>query len=151
LKITFKGDYALKAILDLALHAGDARVVPLAEISRRQDIPTPFLEQIMLILKKAGYVRSKTGKGGGFLLSRRPEDITLGEILRLIEGPVEPIACGVKDRPSGCAEEERCAFREVWVRVTDSTSRIVDTVTFADMMRRTRVLQEQAAGPIYHI
>ncbi len=151
MKITFKGDYALKAILDLSLNSKEGKVVPLTEISRRQDIPMPFLEQIMLILKKAGYVQSKMGKGGGFLLARRPDDITLGEIIRLIEGPVEPIACGVKDRPSGCAEEERCAFREVWVNVTEAISGIVDTVTFAQIMRRTRELQNRSIKTDYSI
>jgi Rrf2 family protein len=142
MKITFKGDYALKAILDLSMSSQNGKVVPITDISRRQDIPLPFLEQIMLILKKAGYVQSRTGKGGGFYLAKRPEDITLGEIVRLIEGPIEPIACGVKGQPSGCAEEGRCAFKEVWVNVTEAISEIVDTVTFAHIMRRTRELRE---------
>jgi Rrf2 family cysteine metabolism transcriptional repressor len=151
MKLTFKGDYALKAILDLSENSQNGKVVSLSDISKRQDIPVAFLEQIMLILKKAGYVRSKTGKGGGFLLSKPPENITLGEIVRLIEGPVEPIACGAKDRPSGCAEEERCAFREVWVQVTDAVSGIVDTVTFAQIMRRTEELRKQPTEYNYHI
>ena len=151
MKLTYKGDYALKAILDLCLHAHDGRVVPLTDIARRQDIPVPFLEQIMLILKKAGYVQSKAGKGGGFLLLKRSGDITLGEIIRLIEGPIEPIACGAINQPSGCAEAERCAFREVWVQMTDAISGIVDTVTFARIMRRTRELHEQRIENNYHI
>ena len=151
MKITFKGDYALKAVLDLSMNSQNSKVVPITDISRRQDIPLPFLEQIMLILKKAGYVQSRTGKGGGFFLLKRPEDITMGEIVRLIEGPVEPIACGAKDHSSGCAEEERCAFREVWVRVTEAISGIVDTVTFAQIMRRTRKLREREMGYNYCI
>jgi Rrf2 family protein len=151
MKITFKGDYALKAILDLSLFSSEGRVVSLSDVSRRQDIPFAFLEQIMLILKKAGYVQSKTGKGGGFILVKRPEDITLGEIIRLIEGPIEPIACGVKNQPSGCAEEKRCAFREVWVQVTEAISGIVDTVTFAQIMRRTRELRDQRTVYSYQI
>jgi len=151
MKLTFKGDYALKAILDLCLHAKNGRVVPLIDIARRQDIPVPFLEQIMLILKKAGYIQSKAGKGGGFLLLKRPEDITLGEITRLIEGPIEPIACGARGCSSGCAEEGRCAFQEVWLRVTDAVSDIVDTVTFAQIMRRTREFKELQTDSIYHI
>ena len=142
MKITFKGDYALKAILDLSMNSENGRVVPIAEISQRQDIPLPFLEQIMFILKKAGFVQSKTGKGGGFLLAKQPEEITMGEIIRLIERPIEPIACGVLGRSSGCADEEHCAFREVWVRVTEALSNIVDTVTFAQIMRRTRELRD---------
>ncbi|NQT26630.1 Rrf2 family transcriptional regulator [candidate division KSB1 bacterium] len=151
MKITFKGDYALKAILDLSMNSQNDEIVPLSIISRRQDIPLPFLEQIMLSLKKAGYVHSRAGKGGGFFLAKRPENITLGEIIRLIEGPIEPISCGVKNQPSGCAEEGRCAFREVWVQVTEVISDIVDTVTFDQIMVRTRELQEQRTEYSYHI
>jgi Rrf2 family protein len=151
MKLTYKGDYALKAILDLCLNAQNGRVVPLTDIARRQDIPLQFLEQIMLVLKKAGYVQSKAGKGGGFLLLKSPEHITLGEIIRLIEGPIEPIACGAIHPASGCAEEGRCALKEVWVQVTESASGIVDTVTFARIMRRTLELREQQTDPIYHI
>jgi Rrf2 family transcriptional regulator, cysteine metabolism repressor len=151
MKISYKADYALKAILDLCLHQKEGDVVTLSEISKRQDIPMPFLEQIMLLLKKAGYVGSKAGKGGGFFLARRPERITLGEIVRMVEGPVEPIACGAGNQPSGCAEEGRCAFREVWLRVTDAVSAIVDSVTFADMMRRTLEMQDALKAFTYHI
>jgi Rrf2 family transcriptional regulator, cysteine metabolism repressor len=143
MKISYKADYAFKSILDLCLYQEEGKVVTLADISKRQDIPMPFLEQIMLLLRKAGYVGSKAGKGGGFYLARKPERITLGEIVRIVEGPVEPIACGARDLPSGCAEEGRCAFREVWLQVTDAVSAIVDSVTFADMMCRTRELREQ--------
>ena len=151
MKLTYKGDYALKAILDLCLNAHDGRVVPLTSISRRQDIPMLFLEQIMLILKKAGYIQSKAGKGGGFLLLKSPEHITLGEIIRLIEGPIEPIACGAIHQTSGCAEEDRCAFREVWVQVTNSISGIVDAVTFAQIMRRSSELREPKMEHNYSI
>lgn len=151
MKISFKGDYAFKAILDLSTNSQDDKIVPLSDISQRQDIPLPFLEQIMLSLKKAGYVQSRAGKGGGFFLAKRPEDITLGEIIRLIEGPVEPIACGAKNQPSGCAEEAFCALREIWVQVTEAVSGIVDTVTFSQIMSRTRELQEQRTEYTYHI
>ncbi len=151
MKLTYKADYALKAILDLCLYASGGQVVPLTDIAGRQDIPMPFLEQIMLILKKAGYVQSKTGKRGGFLLLKSPERVTLGEIIRLIEGPVEPIACGVREGSSGCAEDGRCAFKEVWVQVTEAVSGIVDAVTFAHIMRRTVELREQRNDHTYHI
>lgn len=151
MKITFKGDYALKAILDLAMNSQTDKLVPLTDIAQRQDIPLPFLEQIMLTLKKAGYVQSRVGKGGGFFLAKKPEVITLGEIVRLIEGPVEPIACGVRGRPSGCADEGACAFREIWMRVTEAVSEIVDTITFAQIMQRTREIHEQRTEYTYHI
>ena len=122
MKITFKGDYALKAILDLSMIRKTAKSYRSTISPEDRIFPLPFLEQIMLILKKAGYVQSRTGKGGGFYLSKRPEDITMGEIVRLIEGPIEPIACGVRgSRPvrrgrtlcvqGGLGECDRSDFR----------------------------------------
>jgi Rrf2 family transcriptional regulator, cysteine metabolism repressor len=151
MKISYKTDYALKAILDLADHSEGGKVVPITDIAGRQDIPMPFLEQIMLLLKKAGVVQSKTGKGGGFFLLKRPEDTTLGEIVRLIEGPIEPIACGVRGIPSGCAEEGRCAFQEVWLKAADAVSGVVDGTTFADILRRRRELSEHQTRDFYVI
>jgi Rrf2 family transcriptional regulator, cysteine metabolism repressor len=151
MKISYKTDYALKAILDLSAHSDGGKVVPITDIARRQDIPMPFLEQIMLLLKKAGVVQSKTGKGGGFVLLKKPEETTLGEIVRLIEGPIEPIACGVRGVPSGCAEEGRCAFQEVWLKVADAVSDIVDGTTFADIMRRRVELTETGTRDFYMI
>ncbi len=150
MKITYKGDYALKAILELSHSHGSGEVTPLSDISRRQNVPLQYLEQIMLILKGAGYVDSRRGAGGGFFLTRDPAGITLGEIIRQIEGPVEPIAC-VRAGADGCGEEESCAFREVWVQVTDAISEIIDSVTFADIMRRDRELREEKTGLMYHI
>ena len=142
MKITYKGDYAVKAILDLAYRYSENKAVPLSEISKRQDVPAQYLEQIMLILKGAKFVESKRGVGGGFFLLKDPEDVTLGEIIELIEGPLEPIVCGKRNHDCSCGEEEVCAFREVWVKVTETTREIVDTVTFADMMRRTTEIHQ---------
>jgi Rrf2 family cysteine metabolism transcriptional repressor len=151
MKITFKGDYALKSMLDLAFHYGGGEVVPLSDISGRQNIPAKYLEQIMLVLKGAGYVSSRRGAGGGFSLTRPPEQITVGEIVRLIEGPIEPISCAKAEHDSECGEEACCAFREVWVKVTESVSEIIDTVTFADVMRRVQELRLQKTGYNYQI
>ncbi len=141
MKITYKGDYALKAILDLSYYFKSKEVIPLVDISKRQNIPEKYLEQIMLILKRAGYVESKRGVGGGFFLLKSPEEIILGEILRHIEGPIEPISCGKKAYTSSCGEEEQCAFREIWVKVTESISSIVDNVTFAHILQRNKKLK----------
>lgn len=142
MKITYKGDYALKAILDLCYFYGTGKVVPLIDISKRQNIPEKYLEQIMLLLKRAGYIDSKRGIGGGFFLLKPPENITIGEIVRIIEGPIEPIICCKEEHNSSCGEEEYCAFREVWMKVTESISSIIDNVTFANMMQRTNEFRE---------
>ncbi|MBN1779565.1 Rrf2 family transcriptional regulator [bacterium] len=150
MKITYKGDYALKAILALSYNYDSGNVVPLVEISAQQDIPEKYLEQIMLILKRAGYVTSKRGIGGGFSLMKSPKEITLGEIIRVIEGSIEPIACGIREYDC-CGEEEKCVFREVWLKVTRAITDIVDTVTFEHLMKRSDELQEECGGYSYQI
>jgi Rrf2 family protein len=92
MKITFKGDYALKTVLDLALNH-DAGLVTIVDISKRLDIPKKFLEQILLDLKKGGFVNSRRGKEGGYYLSKKPSEISVGDVIRFIDGPTEPIAC----------------------------------------------------------
>ncbi|MFA5063607.1 MAG: Rrf2 family transcriptional regulator [Candidatus Omnitrophota bacterium] len=135
MKITYKGDYALKTILDLA---GNFRSAPVAinDLSKRLDIPTKFLEQILLDLKRAGFVESRRGKIGGYSLAKEPAKITLGEVVRFIDGPIGPIAC-VDKQYSGCHDVESCVFRNIWSQVGNSISKIIDQVTFEDLLKRT--------------
>ena len=151
MKISYKGDYALKAILDLSFRYDSGQIVPINDIAARQNIPVKYLEQIMLVLKGAGLVESKRGLGGGFFLRRRPNEITVGQVLRLLEGPIEPIACGRHKHDSSCGEESACAFREIWLKVTDAITGIVDQVTFSHIMQRTKEIQEQQTAIHYHI
>jgi Rrf2 family protein len=151
MKISYKSDYALKALLDLSLYSKNGQAVKLSEIATRQDIPEPYLEQILLLMKKGGLVLSKAGKGGGFFLSKKPEDLTLGEALRVMEGPIEPIACAVDPAYAGCRDAERCAFQEVWIRLSGAMAAVLDKVTFADLARRARELRKPALKPEYHI
>ncbi|NLP10242.1 Rrf2 family transcriptional regulator [bacterium] len=143
MKITYKGDYALKAILDLCCRHAGGEIVPITDIAHRQNIPVKYLEQIMLVLKGAGLVESKRGLGGGFRLRRPPEQITVGQVLRLLDGPIEPISCSRHHHDGSCGEEECCAFREIWLKVTDAITEIVDQVTFSHLMQRTLQLQKR--------
>ena len=128
MKLTYKGDYALKAVLDLAIHyTGD--VVTIHDIAGRIDAPVKFLEQVLLDLKKGGFVESRRGKEGGYLLAREPGKITVGDVVRFIEGPLEPIAC-VKDGYTACQDVYKCVFRNIWRDVSVAVSGIVDHVTF---------------------
>ncbi len=151
MKITYKGDYALKAILDLSFRFEDDKVTPLNDIATRNDIPVQFLEQIMLTLKGAGFIESKRGKGGGFFLTKSPENITVGDIVRIIEGPIEPIACIEKGKENTCTDTSTCAFREIWVEVANATSQIVDKATFAGLMQRSKELQQTNINYDYQI
>ena len=135
MKITYKGDYALKAILDLSINYGNG-VITIQDISRQADIPIKFLEQVLLELKRGGFVESRRGKAGGYLLAKPPSQITVGDIVRFIDGPIEPIACAGK-KYSGCNEMYRCAFRKIWQSTARAISLIIDTVTFEDLARET--------------
>jgi Rrf2 family protein len=136
MKITYKGDYALKTILDLAADFGNGPVA-INDLSRRLDIPTKFLEQILLDLKRAHFVESKRGKIGGYSLARHPAQITLGEVTRYIDGPIEPIAC-VDKRYSGCHDAGACVFRSIWGQVSSATAKIIDSITFEDLLKRSK-------------
>jgi len=151
MKISVKGDYALRAMLDLCFYYDEGKVVSVTEISKRQNIPLKYLEQIMLLLKSAGYVGSKRGIGGGFFLLRHPSEISLGEIIRLIEGGIGPVNYKKNSKGKQDMQVEQDAFSEVWMKVTDAIKAIVDHVTFADMMRRTEELRQKRMGYTYQI
>lgn len=144
MKMTYKGDYALKIMLDLSEQYGGA-LVQMKEIALRQDIPKKFLEQIVLTLKAAKYIRTVRGPKGGVTLAKEPSAINLGEIIRLIEGPTAPIACV---RPGGektCDFSGHCGFREVFGRIARRIDEDLDGTTFADMVERTAALARKQA------
>ncbi len=136
MKITYKGDYALKALLQLALRYNEDDVLSIAEIAKFGDMPVKFLEQILLTLRKGGFVKAKRGVQGGFSLARHPKDITIGEVIRFIEGPIEPISCVEKGHYKGCKDISCCIFRGVWKEVSHAISVVVDTLTFEELVMR---------------
>ena len=150
MKITSKGNYALRAILDLSYKSQSNEFVPLVDICKRQSIPVKYLEQIMLALKKADFVDSKRGIGGGFFLKRKPDELTIGEVIRQVDGPVDPTA-GIKSKNAISSNEDQQALQEVWMNVTRAISDIVDHVTFADLMCRAEELREKNADFNYII
>jgi Rrf2 family protein len=139
MKITYKGDYALKAILQLALnHDSEGGVMSITEIARLGDMPVKFLEQILLALKRGGFVKSRRGVKGGFILAKPPAEIKVGDVIRFIEGPIEPIACIEKGTYKGCKETSACIFRDLWKEVRDAISLVVDTVSFEELVLRCK-------------
>jgi Rrf2 family cysteine metabolism transcriptional repressor len=136
-KITYRGDYALKAILELSIRYEDNKteVIPITEIAKFGDMPKKFLEQILLTLVRGGFLKSKRGAGGGFILARPPENITVGDVIRLIEGPIEPIEC-VNEGYKGCADVKCCILRNVWQEVAVAISEVVDTLNFKELVER---------------
>ena len=137
MKISFKADYALKALLDLALHSEDG-TVQVIDIAKRQDIPLKYLSQILAILKGAGFVQSRRGPGGGYWLAKFPDQITLGQVVRLMDGPTSPIGCVSRSGYTKCNDEPFCAFRGVWIKVRDAVNEIIDNTTFKDLCEIAR-------------
>jgi Rrf2 family transcriptional regulator, cysteine metabolism repressor len=135
MKITYKSDYALKAVLDLALNYEGREPVSIHDTARRIDAPVKFLEQIFSGLKAHGIIESRRGSSGGYLLARPPEKITVGEIIRLIEGPTEPISC-VKQDYAGCNQIYTCVFRDIWRDIHEATSQVIDRVNFKELAIR---------------
>lgn len=146
MRITYKGDYALKALLDLALHY-DQGLSTIHDIAKRINAPGKFLEQVLLELKNGGFVESRRGKVGGYLLAKVPNQITLGEVLRFIDGPIEPIAC-VEKGYTGCTDLYKCVFRKIWLDVGKATSEIVDKITFEKLVNKVQVSAEALAYQI---
>ncbi|MEJ2108772.1 MAG: Rrf2 family transcriptional regulator [Acidobacteriota bacterium] len=135
MKISYKSDYALKAVLDLALCYDDRQPVSIHDTAKRIDAPVKFLEQIFSRLKTHGIIESRRGSSGGYLLAKPPEKITVGDIIRLIEGPTEPISC-VKQDYTGCNEIHTCVFRDIWKDIHEATLQIIDSINFKDLARK---------------
>lgn len=140
MKISFKGDYALKIILDLSLHFGKG-VAQIKDISKRQDIPEKFLEQIITALKGAGLVKTVRGPKGGVMLARPPSEITMGEVIRLMEGPTSPITCVSRSCRTKCTYEKKCALRGYFETIRDRINDVVDRTTFEEIAAKARKLE----------
>lgn len=151
MKISPKIEYAFLAILELSFQYRKNTVMPLGEIAKKYGIPLPFLEQVMLVLKKAGYVASKKGKRGGFVLARSPERITLGEIFRVFQGPIEMGEYVQEDAVSPCAQISKSMFQEIWQEANQAVLQILDNYTFSQMMKKIIELREKQGEYIYHI
>ncbi len=132
MKISTKGRYALRLMLDIAINSA-ARPVSIKDISRRQDISDKYLEQIISILNNAGFVRSVRGAQGGYTLTKRPDEYTVGMILRSTEGSLSPVVC-IGDGAVECDKADNCATSELWKRLNDAINNVVDNVTLADLV-----------------
>ena len=132
MKISTRGRYALRVMIDLAEHSGGV-FIPLKDIVARQEISQKYLEGIMTDLSKAGMVDGQHGKGGGYKLNRAPEDYTVGEILRITEGDLAPIACLEKDAEK-CVRAQECKTLPMWKKLYEIINEYLDGVTLADLM-----------------
>ncbi len=133
MKVSTKGRYALRLMLDLAMNGEEGNVIRIKDIAERQQISDKYLEQIISVLNKAGYVRSVRGPQGGYTLKKKPEEYTVGMILRLTEGSLAPVPC-VEDEELFCEREKQCATVEVWKRLNDAVNNVLDNMTLADLV-----------------
>lgn len=132
MKISTKGRYALRLMIDIAMH-NEAGPVRIKDISSRQGISDKYLEQIISVLHKAGYVRSIRGPQGGYLLVKKPKEYTVGMILRLTEGSLAPVSC-LDYEENDCEKQSSCATLILWKRLNDAIKNVVDDVTLADLV-----------------
>lgn len=141
MKISTRGRYALRLMLDLATYSVDGPVC-LKDVARRQEISDKYLEQIIAVLNKAGYVKSIRGAQGGYLLKKRPEEYTVGMILRLTEGSLSPVGCVGEEREE-CGRKAECVTIKIWQQINDAVNGVVDHITLADMLEWQEEIAEE--------
>ncbi len=149
MKLSVRGEYALRALLVLANHY-DQPVVRIQAISEEQNIPKRFLEQILNDLKTAGIVQSRRGVSGGYRLARPPREITLASVVRHIEGALAPVSC-VSERfyeKCSCPDESRCPIRSIMKEVRESIVKIMEQTTVADLAERWEHLKQEPMSPL---
>ena len=141
MKISTKGRYAMRLMLDLATY-DNGKPISIKDIAGRHEISEEYLEQIISVFNKAGFVRSVRGPQGGYLLTRKPKEYTVGMILRLTEGDLSPVAC-VADDGAYCERRVSCVTINVWQKLNDAINSVVDGITLEDLLEWQADLSDQ--------
>ena len=152
MKLSQRGEYALRALLVLGMNHGP-EVVRIRDIAQQQNIPRRFLEQIRNDLKSAGFVQSRRGVAGGYRLQRDPAEISLADIIRHLEGPLAPVGCVSVNyyQRCSCPDEAKCAIRSVMQEVRDAIVSALEGVTVSHLCDRVRDLQGPMDNPLDYI
>jgi Rrf2 family transcriptional regulator, cysteine metabolism repressor len=137
MRLSTKGEYASRAMLELSRRHQDGPIHS-REIAKAQEIPPRFLEQILLLLKRAGYLKSRKGQKGGYVLAKAPGEITVAEVIRVMDGPLAPIDCVSVMAHETCPMEGTCGLRWLWKDVRDAVADILERTTFADLVSRKK-------------
>jgi Rrf2 family protein len=135
MRVSTKGDYGVRALVELAQHYGEGPLQS-AEIAARQEVPEPYLDQLLTNLRRAGFIRSVRGPQGGHTLIKNPKDVRLSQVMLALEGSLAPLAC--VDDPGACTKSGGCVQRDVWTRVRDATFDILESVSIADLAEKER-------------
>ncbi len=150
MKLSTKGRYGVKAMFDLAQHMGEGPI-SLKSIAERQGISEHYLEQLISGLRKTGLVKSVRGAQGGYVLGREPEKIRVGDIIRVLEGPIAPVDCVSEEDPESCVKAEFCVTRTIWEKVRDSIADVLDSITLADMVEDAAKKNSESNLYMYYI
>ena len=148
MKLSTRGQYGSRLVLDLALHQEQGPVL-LRDIARRQQIPLPYLKQLVAPLVGAGILRSARGAKGGLLLAKPPEQVNLREVVQLLEGPIAPVEC-VND-PRLCERSVTCATRDVWAEMQKAIEDVLEGTNLRDLMERQREKEQRPGVAMYNI
>ena len=132
--VSTKGRYAMRVMIDLAEHSSGG-YIPLRDVAERQEISEKYLESIVVLLSKAGLLEGLRGKGGGYKLTKRPEQYTAGSILKLTEGTMAPVAC-LEDRANSCPRASECRTLPMWEKLNSQLEQFFEGVTIADLMKK---------------
>lgn len=139
MKLSTRGRYGLRAMLDMAL-SEDKDPIATHTIAEHQGISERYLEQLMVPLKRSGLIKSVRGAQGGYILGRDPQNITVGDIIRILEGPIAPVECVSEQNPEECDRSDYCVTRIIWTKVRDSIIDVLDSYTLDDLVRESQKL-----------
>lgn len=147
MKLSTKGRYGLLAVIDLAVN-GEKEAVALSTIAERQSISISYLEQLIAKLKKAGIVNSIRGAQGGYVLAKSPSEISVGDILRALEGDLNPVDCAeIAGSGSSCKGSSMCVTKYVWMRISDSINNTVDTMKLSELIKESEKIRSEHGIP----
>lgn len=143
MRLSTKGRYGLRAMLDIA-QSQEEGPVAIHSIAQRQDLSSRYLEQLLIPLKQAGLVRSVRGSQGGYVLGRAAGSITVGDVIRVLEGPIAPVDCVNELNPDECDRADYCVTKKIWSRLRDSIVEVLDSYTLEDLMKEAASTEPQA-------
>ncbi len=151
MKVSTKGRYGLKAIIDLAAHCSDGSCVSLKSIAERQGISEAYLEQLMAVLKKNGFVKSIRGAQGGYILEKSPEEISVGDILSVLEGPLNVVECVSNRENVSCGNGtcKKCVTKNVWEKISDSLLEVVNSISLKNLVDEYIDAEKNQNGDVF--
>ncbi len=151
MRFSTRSRYGLRAMVELAMNYSPDQPMPLVRVAENQDISEGYLEQLMTFLRKGGLVRSVRGPQGGYLLTKPPSNITVGEVIRCLEGPLSPTGCVSEDGPEECNRSAACITKMLWEKVREAIASVLDNTTLEDLCREAEKLQRKQEADMYFI